>query len=116
VANLLNLETLQEVGDSAKGSPGGQPSQPGDAPGGGRLFIRVADPYSFHLDNPDPDPIRIRIQSGSRVMTKNLKKITAEKKIKFFLIKIKKNFLIKMKKKLYIFFIKNCNLPIPRPP
>ncbi len=34
--------------------------------------------------NPDPDPIRIRIQSGSRaLMTKNWKKITAEK---FFLI------------------------------
>jgi hypothetical protein len=44
----------------------------------------------------DPDPIRI--QSGSRaLMTKNLKKITAEKKLNFFLIK-------------------NCNLPIPRPP
>ncbi len=43
----------------------------------------------------DQDPIRI--QSGSRaLMTKNLKKITAEKK----------NF----------FLIKNCNLPIPRPP
>ncbi len=41
-------------------------------------------------------PIRIRIQSWSRaLMTKKWKKITAEKKIKFF-------------------FIKNCNLPIPR--
>jgi hypothetical protein len=48
--------------------------------------------------DPDPDPIQIRIQSGSRaLMTKNWKKITAEKKINFFLIK-------------------NCNLPIPRPP
>ncbi len=33
--------------------------------------------------DPDPDPIRI--QSGSRALiTKNLKKITNEKKIKFF--------------------------------
>ncbi len=41
--------------------------------------------------------IWIRIQSGSRaLMTKNLKQITAEKKLNFFLIK-------------------NCNLPIPRP-
>ncbi len=40
----------------------------------------------------------IRIQSGSRaLMTKNWKKITGEKKIKFF-------------------FDQNCNLPIPRPP
>jgi hypothetical protein len=46
----------------------------------------VSDPYSFF---PDPDPEveagRIRIQSGSRaLMSENLKKITAEKKIKFF--------------------------------
>ncbi len=47
------------------------------------VFSRVADPHSFH---PDPDPA-----SGSRaLMTKNWKKITAEKKLIF--------------------------LPIPRPP
>ncbi len=41
-------------------------------------------------------PIRIRIQSGSRaLMTKNWKKITAEN---------------------FLFWIKNYNLPIPRPP
>jgi hypothetical protein len=50
---------------------------------------RVADPHSFHPDpafyaDTDPDPIRIRIQSGSRaLMTKNWKKITANKKIFF---------------------------------
>ncbi len=42
--------------------------------------------------NTDPDPIRIQVFND-----KKLKKITAEKK---------------KKKK----FIKNCNLPIPRPP
>ncbi len=43
-------------------------------------------------------PIRIRIQYGSRaLMTKNWKKI----QLKIF---------------LYFFYIKNCNLPIPRPP
>ncbi len=58
---------------------------------------RVADPHLFHPD-PDPDPIRIRIQSGSRALwTKNLKKITAERKFN-------------------VFWIKNYNLPIPRPP
>jgi hypothetical protein len=61
----------------------------------------VSDPCSFFTDpNPDPE-VEAGYQygsgSGSRaLMTKNLKKITAEKK---------KNFLIK-----------NCNLPIPRPP
>jgi hypothetical protein len=65
------------------------------------IKTRVADPHSFH---PDPDPaFRLNtdpdwIQSGCRaLMTKNWKKITAEKKIKFF-------------------WIKNYNLPIPRPP
>jgi hypothetical protein len=59
---------------------------------------RVSDPYSFFTD-PDPeDPDGGQYGSGSRaLMTKNWKKITAEKKIKFFLIK-------------------NFNLPIPRPP
>ncbi len=57
----------------------------------GVILTSVSDPYSFF---PDPDPeveagdqirIRIRIQSGSRaLMTKNWKKITAGKKIKFF--------------------------------
>ena len=57
---------------------------------------RVSDPYSFLLiriqiqrirmeANTDPDPDPIRIQSGSRaLMIKNWKKITTEKKIKFF--------------------------------
>ena len=46
-------------------------------------FIRI---QHFRLNtNADPDPIRIRIQSGSRaLMTKNWKKITAEKKVNFF--------------------------------
>jgi hypothetical protein len=72
-----------------------------------KVSSSVSDPYSFFTD-PDPEveagdqygpvPDPIRIQYGSRtLMTKNLKKITAEKK--------KKNFLIK-----------NCNLPVPRPP
>ena len=59
---------------------------------------RVVDPYSFFPD-PDPDPdVEAGDQYGSRaLMTKIEKKITAEKKITFF-------------------FIKSCNLPIPRPP
>ena len=63
------------------------------------LLNSVVDPYSFFPD-PDPDPecdvgdqygsgsgfrIRIQIQYGSRaLMTKNWKKITAEKKVNFF--------------------------------
>ena len=61
------------------------------------MHCSVVDPYSFFPDQ-DPDPefdvgdqygsgfrIRIRIQYGSRaLMTKNWKKITAEKKSKFF--------------------------------
>ncbi len=60
------------------------------------LFCRVVDPYTFF---PDPDPeFDVGDQYGSRaLMTKNLKKITAENFFTFFLIK-------------------NCNLPIPRPP
>jgi hypothetical protein len=42
--------------------------------------------------DPDPDPIRIQGFNDQK-----LKKITAEKKLNFFLII-------------------NCNLPIPRPP
>ncbi len=50
----------------------------------------VSDPYSFFSGSGSSvggwRPIRIRIQSGSRaLMTKNWKKITAEKKIKIFL-------------------------------
>ncbi len=59
----------------------------------GLLKIRVVDPYSFFTD-PDPDPDPIRIQGFN---DQKLKKITAEN---FF----------------YFFLIKNCNLPIPRPP
>jgi hypothetical protein len=63
-------------------------------------FIRIRFQLQhFRLNtDPDLDPIRIRIQygSGSRALrTKNRKKITAGKKIKFF------------------FWIKNYNLPIP---
>jgi hypothetical protein len=43
--------------------------------------------------DPDPDPIRIQGFNGQKMK----KKITAEKKVNFFLIK-------------------NFNLPIPRPP
>jgi hypothetical protein len=56
------------------------------------IVSSVVDPYSFFLD-PDPEfdvgdqyesGFRIRIQYGSRaLMTKNLKKITAEN---FFII------------------------------
>jgi hypothetical protein len=59
----------------------------------------VSDPYSFF---PDPDPeVEAGDQYGSgygsrALMTKIDKKITAEKKLTFL--------------------IKNCNLPIPRPP
>ncbi len=66
------------------------------------ICARVADPHSFH---PDPDPAEYR--SGSNTDTdpiriqgfndQKLKKITAEKKLNFFLIK-------------------NYNLPITRPP
>jgi hypothetical protein len=50
------------------------------------VTIRVSDPYSFF---PDPDPaFEAGDQSGSRaLMTKNWKKITAEKKLNFFLSK-----------------------------
>ncbi len=60
-----------------------------------RVSTSVVDPYSF-FPGPDPDPefavgdqygsgFRIRIQYGSRaLMTKSWKKITAEKKRKFF--------------------------------
>ncbi len=65
------------------------------------ISCSVSDPYSFFSGSGSGSrvwgwiPIRIRIQSGSRaLMTKNWKKITAEKKFKFFLIK-------------------NCNSPIP---
>jgi hypothetical protein len=61
---------------------------------------RVSDPYSFFTDtDPDPeDPDGGQYGSGSRaLMTKNSKKITFEKK-------------------LNVFWIKNCNLPINRPP
>jgi hypothetical protein len=44
--------------------------------------------------DPDTDPDPIRIQGFN---DQKMEKITAEKKIKFFLIR-------------------NCNLPIPRPP
>ncbi len=55
------------------------------------LFVSVSDPYSFFPD-PDPDP------DARALMTKNWKKN------------------ISWKKKLNFFLIKNCNLPIPRPP
>jgi hypothetical protein len=69
------------------------------------VVSRVVDPYSFFPDpdpdpefeagyNTDPDPDPIRIQGFN---DQKLKKITAEN---FF----------------YFFLIKNCNLPIPRPP
>ncbi len=61
-------------------------------------FIRIRIQHFRQNTDPDPNPIRIRIwiESGSRaLMTKNVKKITAEKKK---------------------FWIKNYNLPIPRPP
>jgi hypothetical protein len=56
-----------------------------------RVFYRVVDPCSFFPD-PDPDPeFDVGDQYGSRaLMTKKWKKTTA--------------------------LIKNCNLPIPRPP
>jgi hypothetical protein len=44
------------------------------------------------ITDPDPDPIRIQGFNDQK-----LKKITAEKKLNFF-------------------WIKNCSLPIPRPP
>jgi hypothetical protein len=53
------------------------------------LESSVSDPYSFFTD-PDPDPeVEAGDQYGSgygsrAYVTKNLKKITAEKKIKFF--------------------------------
>jgi hypothetical protein len=43
------------------------------------VFSRIADLHSFH---PDPDPYPIRIQGYND--QKLEKKITAEKKIKFF--------------------------------
>ena len=47
------------------------------------LRIRIRIQRLMLETNTDPDPIRI--QSGSRaLMTKNLKKITAEKKYKIF--------------------------------
>ncbi len=54
-----------------------------------KIKSRVSDPYSFFTD-PDPEPEdpdggQYGSGSGSRaLMTKNGKKITAEKKIKFF--------------------------------
>jgi hypothetical protein len=74
-------------------------------------FIRIRIQHFRLNTDPDPDLIRIRIQYGSGSNTEpdpdpiriqgfndqRLKNITAEKKIKFF-------------------FIKNYNLPIPRPP
>jgi hypothetical protein len=79
-----------------------------------RVSIRVSDPYSFFTDpdpeDPDggqygsgygsgsnPDPIRIQGFNDQK-----LKKKTAKKK--------------QLKKKLNFFLIKNCNLPILRPP
>jgi hypothetical protein len=57
------------------------------------ILARLANPHSFHPD-PDPafkaeylsgDPIRIRIQSGSRaLMTKKKKKLQMKKKLNFF--------------------------------
>ncbi len=51
--------------------------------GGGGTPGRFADPHSFH---PAPDPaFKAEYRSGSRsLMTKNLKKITAGKKLTFF--------------------------------
>jgi hypothetical protein len=58
--------------------------------------LTVSDPYSFDT-NPDP-ALKAEYRSGSRVLTsKNLKKFTADKN-------------------LIVFYIKNYNLPIPRPP
>jgi hypothetical protein len=59
----------------------------------------VSDLYSFFTD-PDPDvDAGDQYGSGSRaLMTKNY---------------IKK---LELKKKINLFFIKNCNLPIARPP
>jgi hypothetical protein len=57
------------------------------------LLFSVSDSYSFFL-GPDPDP---EVEAGDGFNDQKLKKITAEKKLNFFLIK-------------------NCNLPIPRPP
>jgi hypothetical protein len=55
----------------------------------------VSNPYSFYTD-PDP-AFQAEYRSGSRVlMTKNLKKFTAEK--------------------IIFFYIKSFNLPIQRPP
>jgi hypothetical protein len=62
---------------------------------------RVVDPYSFFPD-PDPDPeFEAGDQSGSgpiRIQGFN------DQKLKYSW------------KKIYFSFIKNCNLPIPRPP
>jgi hypothetical protein len=60
-------------------------------PAGLRIRIHFIRIQHFRM-NTDPDPIRVQ-----GFMTKNWKKITSEKKLNFF-------------------FIKNCNLPIPRPP
>jgi hypothetical protein len=60
---------------------------------------RVSDPYSFFTD-PDGGQYGSGYGSGSgsrALMTKNWKKIQLKIKLNFFLIK-------------------NCNLPIPRPP
>ncbi len=69
---------------------------------------RVVDPYSFFTD-PDPDPefdVGDQYGSGSgsspiRIQGFNDQKFQKNYSLKFFL-----NF----------FYIKNCNLPIPRPP
>jgi hypothetical protein len=61
-------------------------------------FIRIRIQHFRLIIDPYPDPIWIRIQSGSRaLMTNKWKKITAEKNV-------------------IIFWIKSYNLPIPGPP
>ncbi len=63
-----------------------------------RIWIRIQSLMLETNTDPDTDPDPDPIQYGSRaLMTKNLKKITAEN---FF----------------FFIYIKNCNLPIPRPP
>ncbi len=58
-------------------------------------FVFISSGSGSSILGWTPIQIRIRIQSGSRaLMTKNCKKITAEK---------------------FFFSFKNCNLPIPRP-
>jgi hypothetical protein len=57
-----------------------------------RIRIRIQRLRLETNTDPDPDPIRIQGFNDQK-----FKKITAEKKVKFF-------------------FIKNCNLRIPRPP